>query len=286
MPIIKIIPSKGSVNAIRDYIMQESKTDEEYKMAYGCDIENPEEDFNALKEAYANRRHLKERNYYHFIVSYNTKTEHISPREIKEMTEELCQNSKIGNYQWFGAVHHKDRPDHIHCHVIVGNTAIAEDKEKGIEVGKSFRSTHHFRREIMKEANKLCKAHGYEHSLVSEHSNGIRETMAERAIKAKSRNTWKDDLRAQIDNAGERAGNLEEFKAIMKKSYDVEVMENKKGELRYVPSYFQTNNADCMKPCHERRLGGKYGREYIEESFLQKEKCGKYERERETELER
>lgn len=286
MPIVKIIPSKGSVKAIRDYIMQENKTTAEYTMSFGCNIENPEEDFSALKEAYANKRHLKERNYYHFIVSYNTKTEKISPKEIKEMTEELCENSRIGNYQWFGAVHYKDTPEHLHCHIIVGNTAIVEDKEKGIEVGKSFRSTRHFRKEIMRDANELCKVYGYEHSLVSENSKNGRETMAEMALKAKHQKTWKDDLRKQIDNARDRADDLKDFKKIMKDSYNIEVMQNKKGELRYVPSYFEKNKSDCMKPCHERRLGGNYGRQYIETSFLHKQEQSGYERERTTELER
>lgn len=204
--------------------MRESKTSEEYTTAYGCNIENPEEDFNALKEAYTDRHHPKERNYYHFIVSYNTKTEKISPREIKEMTEKLCRNSKIDNYQWFLAVHYKDTPNHLHCHVVVGNTAIVEDRENGVKLGKSFRSTNHFRKELMREANEMCKSYGYEHSLVSENSKIVRETMAERAIKAKSQKTWKDDLRMQIDNARDRADNLEQFKGIMKESYDIKVM--------------------------------------------------------------
>lgn len=264
--MIKIMPSKGSVNAIRDYIMQEHKTSKEYAMASGCSIDDPERDFKTMQEAYENPRHPKERTYYHIIVSYNTKSEKIPPKDIQDMTEELCRNSKIDCYQWFGTVH-KDAPNHLHCHIVVGNTAIQEDKERHIEKGKSFRSTQRFRRELMKEANQMCKKYGYEHSLVSGRGKGVRETMAEKAIKAKNRKTWKDELRQQIDIARSKADDLEEFREIMKESYDIEVMENQKGELRYIPSSFEKNDPDCIKPCHERRLGGKYSRTEIEQDI-------------------
>ena len=119
MPVIKIIPSKGSVNAIRDYITQNSKTSSDYILTSGCCIENPELDFDTLKSTYEDSQHPKERTYYHIIISYNTKSETIAPQDIKEMTEELCRNSKIDCYQWFSAVHYKDTPKHLHCHVIV-----------------------------------------------------------------------------------------------------------------------------------------------------------------------
>ena len=41
----------------------------------------------------------------------------------------------------------------------------------------------------------MCKEYGYEHSLVSERGKGVRETMAEKAMKAKNQRTWKDELR-------------------------------------------------------------------------------------------
>lgn len=219
MPVIKIIPSKGSVNAIRDYITQNNKTSSDYILTSGCCIENPELDFDTLKSTYEDSQHPKERTYYHIIISYNTKSETIAPQDIKEMTEELCRNSKIDCYQWFSAVHYKDTPKHLHCHVIVGNTAIRDSKEQRIRKGKSFRSTVTFRKTLMKEANQMCKEYGYEHSLVSEHGKGVRETMAERAMKAKNQRTWKDELRMQIDDARRNADSFESFKDIMEQSF-------------------------------------------------------------------
>lgn len=290
MPVIKIIPSKGSVNAIRDYITQDSKTSGDYVLTSGCCMENPELDFETLKSSYADPQHPKERTYYHFIVSYNTKSEKITPQDIKEMTEELCRNSKIDCYQWFSAVHYKDTPKHLHCHVIVGNTAIRDSKEQKVQKGKSFRSTAKFRKSLMQEANRICKEYGYEHSLVAEHGKAVRETMAEKAMKAKSQKTWKDELRMQIDDARRNAGSFEAFKDIMERSFHVKVMENKKGELRYVPESFEKNNPDCIKPCHERRLGGRYRREEIERSIGRqnefREKNNSKEHEKRNELER
>ena len=289
MPVIKIIPSKGSVNAIRDYITQNNKTSSDYILTSGCCIENPELDFDTLKSTYEDPQHPKERTYYHIIISYNTKSETIAPQDIKEMTEELCRNSKIDCYQWFSAVHYKDTPKHLHCHVIVGNTAIRDSKEQRIRKGKSFRSTVTFRKTLMKEANQMCKEYGYEHSLVSERGKGVRETMAEKAMKAKNQRTWKDELRMQIDDARRNADSFESFKDIMEQSFHVKVMENKKGELRYIPESFEKNDPNCIKPCHERRLGGRYGWEEIERSIDRqnefREKDNK-EHEKRNELER
>lgn len=74
----------------------------------------------------------------------------------------------------------------------------------------------------------MCKEYGYEHSLVSEHGKGVRETMSERAMKAKNQRTWKDELRMQIDDARRNADSFESFKDIMEQSFHVKVMENKK----------------------------------------------------------
>lgn len=272
MPIIKIIPSKGSVEKIKDYITQESKTSRDFITTSGCDYESIDEDFRNMRELYDNPQSKKERTYFHIIISFNTKDEKINPQDIKEMTEKICRDTKIDCYQWFSAVHYKDRPSHIHSHVVVGNTAIRDDKKRRIEIGRSFRSSNSFRRGIMRYANSVCKEYGYEHSLVSEHGKGIRETMAERGIKSKNLKTWKDDLRNKIDDALRHADSMDEFKRIMKESYKIEVMENKKGELRYVPDYFEKTDANCIKPCHERRLGGRYGREEIESSIARHNK--------------
>ena len=59
MPVIKIIPSKGSVNAIRDYITQNNKTSSDYILTSGCCIENPELDFDTLKSTYEDPQHPK-----------------------------------------------------------------------------------------------------------------------------------------------------------------------------------------------------------------------------------
>lgn len=207
MPVIKIIPSKTSVHDIWTYVTQESKTSKDYIITSGCGMENPEQDFNTLNSAYENPEHRKERTYYHIIVSYNTKNQKIPPQDIKEMAEELCRKSKIDCYQWFSAVHYKDRPKHLHCHIVVGNTAIRDDKEFGVEKGKCFKSNNAFRKKLMREANRMCKEYGYEHSIISERGRGVRETLAERALKAKNKRIWKDELRMQIDDARRNALN-------------------------------------------------------------------------------
>ena len=61
-------------------------------------------------------------------------------------------------------------------------------------------------------------------------------------MKAKNQRTWKDELRMQIDDARRNADSFESFKDIMEQSFHVKVMENKKGELRYIPEFFEKND--------------------------------------------
>ena len=135
--------------------------------ASGCSLDHPEEDFKDMADYFQKDTNERNRTYYHVIVSFNTKNERISPEEVQKMAEELCEKTEISNYQWFAAVHYKDRPIHSHCHIIVNNVAYKDSDDKKIKAGKSFQATRDFTCRLMEKGNQICKEHGYEHSLVN-----------------------------------------------------------------------------------------------------------------------
>lgn len=271
MPILKIVVGRKTVGDIRDYVTRADKASPEYHLASGCCIETAEQDFRDVAKSYEDPKHPHIREYYHIMVSYSSKKDHIPQAEIARMAEELCHDTQIDDYQWFSAVHH-DKPNHLHAHIVVGNCAIKDDEARGIKIGRSFHSTEAFRAELFEKANELCRERGYTHSIIIPgNEREVFETTKEFRLRENGGTPWKDVLRADIDNARQRAGNLEEFKNLLWEEHEIEVLENKKGELRYVPSTFTETDKGTIKPCHQRRLGSNYGKEYLLNYFKEKE---------------
>ena len=283
MPIIKIYPSKRDVSAIINYVSREGTVAETLIETSGCSKDTAEQDFKAIAEYFDKPTDAGNRSYYHMIISYNTTLEKISPEEVRDMAAQLCRDTKIDNYQWYLAVH-TDRPDHLHAHVVINNVSYRANKEQHVKVGHSFQSTAGLRKELMDRGNQICKAYGYEHSLVNTRNKAQeRLTRCEMALIAKGEISWKDRLRGQIESAKEYAENPAQFQEIMWNRYQVKVEEHK-GAYRYIPQEFDRSNSgnqkeehECRdsrkaKPCHERRLGDLYTKDTIEHYLQQKEK--------------
>ena len=279
MPIIKIYPSKRDVSAIINYVSREGTVEERLIETSGCSKDEVEQDFKAIAEYFNKPRGFGNRSYYHMIVSYNTIFEQISPEEVRDMVAKLCRDTRIDNYQWYLAVH-TDRPDHLHAHVVINNVSYRANKKQHVKLGHSFQSTADLRKELMERGNQICKAYGYEHSLINTRNNAQeRLTRCEMAVIAKGEISWR--LRMQIESAKEYAESPEHFKEIMWSRYQVQVQEHK-GSYRYVPKEFidkehKNKGLECnntsrkAKPCHERRLGDLYAKDTIEHYLREKE---------------
>lgn len=232
MPVIRIIPGKESPERLGRYIRGESKTDGGCLFASGCDPYSPEWDFK-MQSGLFHKNRSGARKYYHIIISYNTALQKIPPGEMVEMTQELCRSTVIRNYPYFGAVHYKDRPDHVHCHLVVSNVACRTDRELHVREGGSFRSTGKLRRQLMDRANEICREHGYGRSLVLPESRaGHRLCQAEVALLVKGELPWKERLRICIDTSLEHTSSVREFRDYMYRNYHVMVQENRWGEYR------------------------------------------------------
>lgn len=291
MPLLKILVGKKPIGDIRDYVVRADKANPEYTHSSGCAIETAPQDFQDVANYYEDPKHPHIREYYHIMISYSSVKDQIPEMDIAQMAEELCHSTQIDDYQWFSAVHH-DKPTHLHAHIVVSNCAVRDDEARGITAGKSFRSTESFRAELFEKANDLCRERGYTNSIIIPgKEREVYETSKELRLRERGGKVWKDELRADIDNARQRAGSMEEFKEILCKEHDIELMENKKGELRYVPAFFREEDREDVKPCHERRLGSHYGKAYMLNYFRDKERRNEerlYEKERDKgrELER
>ncbi len=270
MPIIKIYPSKRDSTAIMNYVNRWGAVLEHLIETNGCSKDMADKDFKAINNYFNKPTGGGSRSYYHMIVSYNTMLEKITPEEVRDMVAELCRETKINDYQWYLAVH-TDRPDHLHAHVVINNVSFKSDRKHHVKAGHSFQSTAGLRKELMERGNQICKAYGYERSLVNTKNKAQeRLTRCEMALIAKGEISWKDKLRGNIESAKERSETTEQFKEVMQKDYGVTVEEHK-GAYRYIPEEFKRDNSNSAKPCHERRLGELYTKDNVEKYMKEKE---------------
>ena len=141
--------------------------------------------------------------------------------------------------------------------------------------GKSYQSTRNSTEQLKELGNEICRREGYIHSIVDTKQKAAeRVTDAEaRIILEKGQIPWKDKLRYQLDEAMKHAASLAEFKERLNREYQIEVSTNRKGELRFLPPDFEKRKgSDRPKPCSARRLGDKYSRTALEETFRKNQK--------------
>lgn len=250
MPVIKIIPSHSRINKIESYVKNPSKTNENSYFGNMCDYEDVAASFQNWNQNFA--ENLFSRTYYHIIISFNPK-DGISTAQCKEMVQELCSQTALTDYPYFGTVH--TDTDHIHAHVIVNNCSL---------YGKSYQSTRDSTRALKQTANEICMRKGFLHSIVDidkKAAERLTTTEAQMILKKKQL-PWKEELRYQINEAVKDSAKPSEFISIMEKRFGIHISENQKGEWR-----FHTPNT--KKPCPARRLGEAFTKERISQKLKQ-----------------
>lgn len=245
MPIIKIIPAKSSIRSIEHYLKNEQKTKETLYFSNHCNESDVTSSFLSISKAFSKPTKSK-RTYYHIIVSFHP-DDHVNALQCKEILEKLCKHSPLDDYPYFGCVHTNTK--HMHAHIMVNNCSI---------LGKSYQSTRQSTKQLMELANDLCLSYGFTNSIVDTNQKAaVRLSDAEAHMILKKKTLpWKEKLRYQIEEALLCSSTQEEFKNNLKTMYDVTVIENKKGEYRFLTS-------DSKKPCPQRRLGNDYHKESL-----------------------
>lgn len=258
MPVVKIIPAKSGAARIEKYIKNPDKTNPDLYFGNLCDTENVKQSFKAWNQAYKKPLRRENRSYYHIIISWNTEKDNISPEECRKMTEELCSQTALQDYPYFGTVH-TDTPNHLHIHLVVNNCSIQ---------GKSYQSTRSSTRQLKQIANEICEREGFIHSLtdIDKKASVFLTTAEAQLILKKDVTPWKDRLRYQIDEVLKIAKSKDEFVRDLEQRYQVKVLENQKGEFRFL-SPDSGKEAEKPKPCPAKRLGTKYSRMSMEKIF-------------------
>lgn len=245
MPIIKIIPSKGGIRAIEHYLKNDQKTKETLYFSNHCNESDVAGSFQSISKTFSKAAKNK-RTYYHIIVSFHP-ADHVTSLQCKELLEKLCKHSPLDDYPYFGCVHTNTK--HMHAHIMVNNCSI---------LGKSYQSTRQSTKKLMALANDLCLSYGFTNSIIDcKQKAAVRLSDAEAHMLLKKKTLpWKEKLRYQIEEALLCSSTPEEFKNNLKAMYDITVMENKRGEYRFLTK-------DAKKPCPQRRLGNDYHKEAL-----------------------
>ena len=270
MPVIVISPSKAKAGKVCRYIMQDKKTLNELKFGSACTPNQFDKDFELLNMAYMKRDNPDRRKYYHIKLSW-ARDDHVDPEDAKEMAIKFCEQSNIKGCQYAGSIHVDTGT--IHAHIIVNNVRF-EDNEYG-KAGQSYQATKESRGKMMQIANELAIEYGLYHSVIPEKEKAKeRYSRGEVELYKKGELPWKDKLRWELEEAKTRAGNIRQWKEILKNEYGIDIEENKKGQYRYFPN----GKKEKERGCPGKRLGSDYEKDNIEKYFQERELL--YERER------
>ena len=93
MAVFKSLPSKGSVNNIIKYVLDQEKTEERIISGKDCNPNDAVEEMNATKNLCEETRGLQ----YHHIIQ-NFKTGEVDPEKAHEICIELAEKEFIKYY--------------------------------------------------------------------------------------------------------------------------------------------------------------------------------------------
>ena len=141
MAVIKILPSKGRVKNIINYVLNKEKTDDRIISGKDCSSQNAVDEMNTTKELYSKTDGIS---YHHIIQSF--KPGEANAEKAHEIGKELAK-SQFKNHEVL-VVTHIDK-DHIHNHLIVNSVSFKE--------GSKLVSNKETLREIKRESNKICQ---------------------------------------------------------------------------------------------------------------------------------
>lgn len=181
---------------------------------------------------------------HHVIQSFNPE-DNITAREANELGRKLAEEIAPGHE---AAVYtHTDR-DHVHNHIVINSVSF--------EDGKKYHSDREQLYNIREASDRLCREHGL--SVVQEHTQPERLTMAERQIRQRGESPWKDELRNAIDKAKEHSKSLDDMKDYLQKNFGIEMK-------------IQNKNVSFLHPEKEKFCRGKTLGEAYTKDTLTKE---------------
>jgi hypothetical protein len=237
MAVVKIIPSKGRLKNIINYVLNKEKTDDRIISGKDCSPQNAIDEMNTTKELYNKTDGIS---YHHIIQSF--KPDETDPKKAHEIGLELAK-SKFKNYEVLVATH-VDK-EHIHNHLVVNSVSFKN--------GQKLISNKETLREIKRESNRICQREKL--SVIKAPYAKSRYSIAEYKLAEKGIPIWKEQLRAAIDEARQNSKNLVELKEYLKDNFNIEMkIQNK--NLSFL-------HPEKKKYCRGRKLGFSYTKEEI-----------------------
>lgn len=246
MAVIKIIPSKGRIKNIINYVLNKEKTDDRIISGKDCSPQNAIDEMNTTKELYNKAVGIS---YHHIIQSF--KPDEADPKKAHAIGLELAK-SQFKNHEVL-VVTHVDK-HHIHNHLVINSVSFKN--------GQKLISNKETLREIKRESNRICQREKL--SVIKAPYAKSRYSMAEYKLAEKGIPIWKEQLRAAIDEAKENSKNLVELKEYLKKNFNIEMkIQNK--NLSFL-------HPKMKKYCRGKKLGFSYTKEEITGYFEKPEK--------------
>ncbi len=192
MAVAKIIPSRGSLKKIIDYVLNKEKTDEKIISGKDCLPEICLESMTATKESFNKTDGLS---YHHLIQSF--KSGEVEPELAHEIGKELA-DKQFKDFEVV-IVTHIDK-DHIHNHFVVNSVSFVD--------GHKLISNKETLREIRRENDRICRDRGL--SVIEKPYGRNHYSMAEYKLAEKGLPIWKEQLRADQKKVIVARGKAEE----------------------------------------------------------------------------
>jgi len=237
MAVIKIIPSKGRIKNIINYVLNKEKTDSRIISGKNCSRQNATSEMNATKELYEKTDGIS---YHHIIQSF--KPGETDPQRAHRIGKELAEREFNGHEVLI--VTHIDK-GHIHNHLVVNSVSLKD--------GRKLVSNKETLREIKRESNRICRRENL--SIIKEPYSRSSYSMAEYKLAEKGKPIWKEQLRMAIDEAKEHSKNLVGMKKYLKKNFNIDMKVQNKN-LSFL-------HPEKKKYCRGKKLGHAYTKEEI-----------------------
>lgn len=234
MATTKIHPIKTEINASIKYVLNENKTLETTLVStFGCDKETAIDDFNAiLNNSKASNPSVTAQ---HLIQSF--KPGEVDMNTAHEIGLELADRFLKGRHQYVLATHVDKK--HIHNHIIINQVSFIDYK--------SFKSKRENVYNIREISDALCAEYGLS---IIRNIDQNKQRIDPKYTRGKYKNTFRSELKNDLDYAIRNALNYNDFLSIMNNHYFV----NQQGT--YTTFKHKTNGQ--IRPIRMERLGEGY----------------------------
>lgn len=146
---------------------------------------------------------------HHIVQSFRPRE--ISAEKANEVGKELAEFIAPGHEIMIYT--HTDK-HHIHNHIVINSV--------NIETGKKYHSNRSDLYNIRDKSDEICLKHGL--SIVREEDKADRRyTRAELGMLNKGKRSWKEDIRAAVEESAIFAKNFEEFESDLKEIYNISI---------------------------------------------------------------